>query len=113
MPRLRRLLLPILVIAAALLQAQVALAADGSGWNANAVAFRGQNGAQKTFECPKYGAVYGIYGTDVYTDDSSVCTAAVHAGFISLAGGGSVTIEIRPDAGSYTGTTRNRITRQS
>jgi hypothetical protein len=113
MPRLRRLLLPLLVIAAALLQAQAALAADAAGWSANAVAFRGENGAQKTFDCPKYGTVGGVYGTDIYTDDSSVCTAAVHAGLISLAGGGTVTIEIRPDAGSYTGTTRNRITSQS
>ncbi|HEX6713617.1 MAG TPA: LCCL domain-containing protein, partial [Thermoleophilaceae bacterium] len=88
-------------------------AADGSGWSANATAFRGQNGAQKTFDCPKYGTIGGVWGTDVYTDDSSVCTAAVHAGVISLAGGGTVTIEIRPDAGSYTGTVRNRITSQS
>jgi hypothetical protein len=84
-------------------------AADGSGWAANATAFRGQIGAQKTFDCPKYGTVGGLWGTDVYTDDSSVCTAAVHAGLISLAGGGTVTIEIRPDAGSYTGSDRNRI----
>ena len=85
-------------------------AADGSGWNANAVAFRGRNGERFTFDCPAYGSVAAIYGTDIYTDDSSVCTAAVHVGVISLAGGGTVTIEIRPDAGSYTSTTRNRVT---
>ena len=40
-----------------------------------------------------------IYGTDVYTDDSSVCTAAVHDGKITIADGGTVTVEIRPGAG--------------
>ena len=88
-------------------------AADGSGWTSNAVAFRGRIGERFTWDCPAYGSVGGVYGTDVYTDDSLVCDAAVHAGFITLAGGGSVTIEMRADAGSYTGTTRNRITSRS
>jgi hypothetical protein len=51
-----------------------------------------------------------VWGTDVYTDDSSVCTAAVHAGLITLAGGGTVTAEIRPGQSSYKGSTRNGIT---
>ena len=59
-------------------------------------AFRGQNGAHYVYTCPFYGVAGSIWGTDVYTDDSSVCTAAVHAGLITLAGGGTVTIEIRP-----------------
>jgi hypothetical protein len=88
-------------------------AADGSGWNSNAVAFRGRNGERFTWDCPAYGTYGSIWGTDIYTDDSSVCTAAVHVGLITLAGGGSVTIEIRPDAGSYTGTARNRVTSNS
>jgi LCCL domain len=109
MHRLAFLLAMLITLAGMLLPLQAASAADGSGWTANATAFRGQIGAQKTFDCPKYGAVAGVWGTDIYTDDSSVCTAAVHAGVISLAGGGTVTIEIRPDAGSYTGTDRNRV----
>jgi hypothetical protein len=85
----------------------------GSGWSATAAAFRGQNGAHYVYTCPFYGAAGSVWGTDVYTDDSSVCTAAVHAGLITLAGGGSVTIEIRPGQASYTGSTRNRITSSS
>jgi len=50
-----------------------------------------------------------VWGTDVYTDDSSVCTSAVHAGLITLASGGSVTIEMRPGQTSYEGSTRNGI----
>jgi hypothetical protein len=85
----------------------------GSGWSANATAFRGQNGARFDFSCPSYGTAGPLYGTDVYTDDSSVCTAAVHTGGITLAGGGSVTIEIRPGQSSYKGSTRNGITSDS
>jgi hypothetical protein len=87
--------------------------AGGTGWTADAVAFRGQNGAHYVYTCPFYGTADSIWGTDVYTDDSSVCTAAVHAGLITLAGGGSVTIEIRPGQSSYTGSTRNGITSSS
>src|SRR5262245_392156 len=88
-------------------------APGGNGWNARAANFRGQNGARFEYTCPKYGTANGVYGTDVYTDDSSVCTAAVHAGRITLAGGGSVTIEIRPGQSSYTSSTRNGITSSS
>src|SRR3954447_2121026 len=90
-----------------------ARAAEASGWSVNASQWRGQNGSQHVIDCPAYGTVAAVYGTDVYTDDSSICMAAVHVGLISFAGGGTVTIEIRPDAGSYTGTTRNHVTSSS
>lgn len=86
----------------------------GSGqWSDNATAFSGQNGTQYDYTCPKYGAAGAVWGTDVYTADSSVCTAGVHAGVITLAGGGTVTIEMRPGEASYTGTTRNGVTSSS
>jgi hypothetical protein len=85
----------------------------GNTWTANATSFRGNNGARYVFTCPSYGTASNIWGTDVYTDDSSVCTAAVHTGQLTLAGGGTVTIEIRPGQSSYTGSTRNGITSQS
>jgi hypothetical protein len=83
--------------------------AGGSAWSANANRHRGQNGQRFTYSCPAGGALYRIWGTDVYTDDSSVCTAAVHAGLIVLNTGGNVTIEIRPGQDSYTPSTRNRV----
>lgn len=85
----------------------------GNGWNATAAGYRGQNGARYEYTCPKYGAKGGVWGTDVYTDDSSVCTAGVHTGQITLAGGGTVTIEIRPGESSYSGTARHRVTSSS
>jgi hypothetical protein len=83
--------------------------ADAEPWFANAVEHRGMDGQPVDYECPAGGPVDQVWGTDVYTDDSSVCTAAVHAGVITQEEGGSVTIEIRPGEESYEGSERNGI----
>lgn len=87
---------------------------DGSfphpSWVSHAESLRGRDGEQFTFECSPEGQPMPVWGTDIYTDDSSVCTAAVHAGKIGFADGGEVTIEIRPIESSYTGSTRNGVT---
>ncbi len=78
-------------------------------WGTDATSLRGRNGQRFAFSCPSGGAISGrVWGTDLYTDDSSICSAAVHAGVIGL-GGGNVTIEIRPGAASYQGTRRNGV----
>jgi hypothetical protein len=75
-----------------------------SDWLASATALRGRLGEHFVFRCPSGGAAgRGPFGTDVYADHSSVCTAAVHAGLITFAGGGSVTIDIRAGQDSYQG----------
>ncbi len=79
-------------------------------WNQKADSLRGKNGQLFRYQCPGPGTPSRVYGTDVYTDDSSVCTAAVHTGRFTTASGGSVVIEILPDPGGYTGSTRNGIT---
>lgn len=63
------------------------------------------------FVCPAGGAgkESTVWGTDTYTHDSSICTAAVHAGKIQLESGGPVTIEIRSGEPSYKGSLRNGI----
>ncbi len=66
-------------------------------------------GRRESVLCPGGGKPQGAWGTDVYTDDSSVCTAAVHAGLISVEDGGAVTIEMRPDVGQYGGSVRNGV----
>lgn len=78
-------------------------------WSTNATRFRGQNGTRVTYVCPGPGSARTVWGTDLYTDDSSVCTAGVHAGRLTL-GGGSVTIELRPGASGYVGSARNGVT---
>ena len=85
----------------------------GSDWGANAMSLRGKNGSRFTYACPAGGIVGSVWGTDGYTDDSSVCTAAVHAGLITLVNGGMVTIEIRAGLSSYTGSSRNGVTSAS
>ncbi|KAG8555482.1 hypothetical protein GDO81_017719 [Engystomops pustulosus] len=50
-----------------------------------------------------------VWGTDVYTDDSSICRAAIHAGLIPNEGG-EVTVWKTPGHVSYSGSTRNGIT---
>jgi hypothetical protein len=79
-------------------------------WSANAKEWRGQNGMEVTVRLPGNGSAHTVWGTDVYTDDSSIGTAAVHAGIIDFENGGIVTIEIRPGQESYEGSTRNGVT---
>jgi hypothetical protein len=84
--------------------------ASDVGWTTDAKPYESQVGLRIRYDCPPGGKVDSIYGTDVYTTDSSVCTAAVHAGRISLAGGGPVVIEIREGQNSYPRSERNGIT---
>lgn len=79
-------------------------------WTTTAQPLRAQSGAYFTFSCPASGAPANIWGTDAYTDDSSICTAAVHAGLATLTGGGVFTIQIIPGLAAYTGSVRNGIT---
>jgi hypothetical protein len=88
----------------------VAPAPDVDPWARNAVELNGKNGQKFAYPCPPNGTVYTIWGTDTYTDDSSVCTAGVHAGVVTLAGGGYVVIQVEPGQDNYTGSARNGIT---
>ena len=83
------------------------------GWGDNAGEHRGHNGERFSYSCPAGGTAGSLWGTGTYTDDSSICTAAVHAGLISLASGGTVTIEIRAGQQSYQGSNQNGVTSAS
>lgn len=50
-----------------------------------------------------------IWGTNVYTANSGICTTAVHAGAISSAGG-VISIELLPGREFYTGSSKNGVT---
>ena len=50
----------------------------------------------------------GVWGTDVYTDDSVMCRAAIHAGRIPLSGG-VITVMRGEGRQLYVGTTRNGV----
>lgn len=78
-------------------------------WSTAGVGFKNDVGMTYKFQCPSNGTQHPIWGSDIYTGDSSICTAAVHAGVISLADGGIVTVEFRPGRLTYGSTTRNGI----
>jgi hypothetical protein len=69
----------------------------------------GRLGQDFTYKCPSGGSIGRLWGTDIYTTDSSICTAAVHAGLITAKNGGQVTIRIDPGQDAYIGTTRNGV----
>ncbi len=69
-----------------------------------------QVGAVVFLTCPAGGSVAAtIWGTDVYTNDSAICVAAVHAGKITAAAGGRVVIRVEAGEASYTGSARNGV----
>ena len=79
-------------------------------WSTAAAEYRGSDGLLVTYDCPPDGVLGTVWGTDVYTDDSSVCTAAVHAGLITEVEGGEVVIEISAGLEAYEGSTANGVT---
>jgi Hsp70 protein/LCCL domain len=79
-------------------------------WTTDASDYADRIGLKVRYQCPAGGRRDTVWGTDVYTTDSSVCTAAVHARKISFDGGGSVTIVIRAGQDRYAGSERNGVT---
>lgn len=81
-------------------------------WSLTPDAYRGQNGTRLVFECPpnpgreEAGAVWG---TGVYSDDSSLCVAAVHAGVLTFEDGGRVAVTIAPGAASYEASSQHGV----
>jgi hypothetical protein len=95
---------PVLQPAASSILSPMAIA-----WTTGAGKWVGYWGRRELVLCPRGGKLEGAWGTDIYTDDSSICTAAVHAGLLSTREGGPATIEMRPDAGQYGGSLRNGV----
>jgi hypothetical protein len=61
--------------------------------------------------CPPDGNLEtNIWGTDVYTASSSICVAAVHAGAVTQATGGKVTVIKVPAQETFVETVRNGVT---
>jgi len=76
---------------------------------ANASILRGEFGTQLDVEVT--GRTTGhIWGSEVYTDDSDIPTAAVHAGLLKPGETGTITITIVKSPEEYAGSTRNGVT---
>ena len=84
--------------------------ATDNSWSASAGEYRGRDGLHVAYDCPAGGTLSQIWGIGPFTDDSSVCTAAVYAGMITVEGGGRVVIEIVPGADVYAGGVAHGVT---
>jgi hypothetical protein len=51
-----------------------------------------------------------VWGTDVYTDDSAIAAAAVHAGLVEVGETATVTVTIVKSPERHTGSTRHGVT---
>ena len=75
----------------------------------NLVGYRGN--INQTYSFLLTGAISGgIWGTTIYTDDSSLVTAAVHSGFVQVGQVCVVTAIILSGQSSYTSSTQNGVT---
>ena len=79
-------------------------------WTSRVIQFSRETGRKLVFDCPRDGRAERVTGTDFYGETSSVCTAAVHAGLITLNNGGRVVVEVLPGRESFSGSTRNGVT---
>lgn len=75
----------------------------------NAQSLTGDPGTHYTVACPAGCSGSTIWGTGSYSDDSSVCAAAIHAGVLTAAGGNAV-ITIAPGQEAYPPSTQNGVT---
>ena len=68
-----------------------------------------QKAAETTCKCDSSNTSSGsVWGSSIYTTDSSICRAAVHAGATTTAGG-DVTVKGAPGCSAYVGTNQNGI----
>ena len=71
---------------------------------------RGMNGKSYLFHCPSgKPAPESVTGSGIYTDASSICAAAAHAGAIDAQRGGLVRIQILQGQPGYRGSTQNFV----
>lgn len=70
--------------------------------------FVGQRLCVKCPPLPNGQDLGGVYGTDAYPSDSSICVAALHAGAITKEGG-TVTLQLNPGMKSYEGSVRHGV----
>jgi hypothetical protein len=80
-----------------------------AGCSFNATQIRPEMGDTVQILCPAGCDASGAtWGTDVYTGDSAICRAAIHAG-AAPATGGVVTVRLEPGRPAYRGTMRHGV----
>lgn len=80
-----------------------------AGCSFEGLQIKGEPGSVHQLACPPgCPSDVGVYGTDVYTGDTPVCAAAMHAGVMSPRGG-EVTVVVEPGRPAYRGSKRNGV----
>jgi hypothetical protein len=89
-PVLKALTSAISTVLLALPSSYFELAQERIAWDAKASELRGSTNQDFMLDCPPNGVVNNnrVYGTDLYTDGSSICSAAIHSGLITALDGG-------------------------
>ena len=72
------------------------------------IGYRDRAGERIRVTCPGSCALHRVWGTDVYTDDSSICAAAQHAGLVA-GRRTAVTIRVREGRDVYVGSSRHGV----
>jgi beta-lactamase regulating signal transducer with metallopeptidase domain len=80
-----------------------------AGTSLSLQSFRGQAGVSMTVEVVGAASGQTIWGTNEYTDDSSLAVAAVHAGILLPGERGLVKVTILPGRDSYIGSEHNGV----
>ncbi len=78
-------------------------------WSFSLRKYRKHIGESFVFKCPAHGELKPIWGSGIYTDRSSVCTAGVHEGIITQNKGGLVRATVLKPQFSYKSSTKNGI----
>lgn len=71
--------------------------------------FKQLGSADATCRCDATSPQGSVWGVDTYTQDSSLCAAAIHAGVIG-ASGGDIHVKAGAGCAAFSGSTRNGIT---
>ncbi len=79
-------------------------------WAVNATMYEGKVGKVFTLTLPPGGTPNTVWGTYIYTNDSSIGSAAVHSKLIDFATGGKVYFKILDGQTYYTGSTQAGVT---
>ncbi len=108
--RIKSLFLSVLTLLSLLIPRIVLGDTTAINWGTQSNQLKLSTGKSLTVTCPANGQVSSrLWGTDIYTDDSSICTAAVHAGLIKAASGGTVQVEGIAGQSAYRGSQRNGV----
>ena len=83
---------------------------EAIGWDRAATFYANRDETEFSVQCEPDGTIGTVWGTKEYTADSSICTAALHAGLVTLEDGGEVSFELVDGRDEYRASTANGVT---